>query len=158
MTTAALAFNPRHLNLIRRQWRLVDRLKALRFVGRRATIPPASWVDELLQRRFGAAIICPACAWKYRDGLQRLGYAPHPDNKACGNACDFCKTIPPHPVPIWQPEERRYPSLLQLAQARARSVSPFPERFRGTQLPVARHHRRGSWVPPQARGSVICIP
>ena len=139
MTTPAVAFTSRHLNLVRRHWSLKDRLLALRFPHRKATIPPASWVDELLSRRFGAAIICPGCAWKYRDGLRRLGYVPHPDHKAQGNACDFCRTIPPHPVPIWQPEERRYPALLQLAQERARSVSPFPESYRGTRLPVLRH-------------------
>ena len=144
------------LNLLRRSWTRRDRILSLRFPARNATIAPASWVEELMAKRFGALIVCRGCTGKYRDGLRRWGYLAHADMKTQGNRCDFCKGVDAAPVPIWLTEEHRYPTQAELARQRAVSLSPFPEQFRGAQFPVVRR-RGGSWAGPSARRESLCI-
>lgn len=97
------------LNLFPRPWTLKDRLAASIFPRRKATVLPSVWVEELMAKRFGALMICQPCEWKYRDGIRRWGYAKHPDMKAAGNACDFCKQVRDW-LPLWMKEEHRYPT------------------------------------------------
>ena len=147
------------LNLFRRTWSFTDRLMAMRFAPRKANIPAASWVEELMAKRFGALIVCSGCARKYLDGLRRWGYTRHPDMKAQGNACDFCRGVEPYPMPLWMAEEHRYPSQADYARRRATALSPFPRNFRGEQAVAPRPRpRTGSYVPAQSRRQVICIP
>lgn len=96
------------LTLIPRVWRAIDRIP--RFPRRAPTVPPASWLGELMEQRFGALILDAHCAWKYRDALTRLGYVRHHDMKVQGNACDACKRVATEPVPLWFKEEHRYPT------------------------------------------------
>lgn len=122
------------LNLCRRAWQRTDELLAQRFPARSPTIPPASWVDELMAKRFGALIVCGRCRVKYVDGLRRWGYVRHPDMKTQGNACDFCKTVDPYPVPLWLKEEHQYPSASEHARQSAMARAPWPRSFRGDLL------------------------
>ena len=118
------------LNLFRRPWNRADRMLSMKFPRRTATIPPASWVEELMAKRFGALMICGACAVKYRDGISRWAYVRHPDMKAQGNACDFCKTVY-DVLPLWMKEEHQYPTRQQHHEDSLRSGvnSPTPHVF-----------------------------
>lgn len=107
------------LNLFPRAWRAIDRIP--RFPRRAPTVPPASWLGELMEQRFGALILDAHCAWKYRDAIRRLGYVRHPDMKAQGNACDACKRVPTEPVPLYFKEEHRYPTQTEFAEQSARA-------------------------------------
>lgn len=98
--------------LIKRKWTRAQRLSAWRFPQRKATIPPAAWVEELMAKRFGCLMICQRCAWKYGDGIRRWGYQRHADMKAAGNACDFCKQVADM-LPLWFKEEHPYPTRQQ---------------------------------------------
>ena len=60
-------------------------------------------------------MICNPCSVKYRDGIQRWGYARHPDMKASGNACDFCKKAVPI-MALYFKEEHPYPDQQQYAR------------------------------------------
>lgn len=104
------------LNFIPQRWTLRDKIFAQRAPRRKATLLPAPWVEELMAKRFGALIVCDGCAFKYRDGLGRFGYARHPDMKARGNACDFCKQVQSYPAALWLPEEHRYPTATEHAE------------------------------------------
>lgn len=106
------------LNIFPRTWSVRDRLA--RFPRRKATLLPAVWVDELMQQRFGCLMVCGTCAWKYREGLARHAYARHPDMKASGNACDFCKQVYDS-MALWFAEEHRYPTRQQYADEQARA-------------------------------------
>lgn len=107
------------LNLFPRAWRAIDRIP--RFPRRAPTVPPASWLGELMEQRFGALILDAHCAWKYRDATRRLGYVRHPDMKVQGNACDACKRVPTEPVALWFKEEHRYPTQQEHADQSARA-------------------------------------
>lgn len=147
------------LNIFRRPWSFTDRLMAMKFAPRKATIPAASWVEELMAKRFGALIVCTACIRKYRDGLTRWAYVRHPDMKVQGNACDFCRGVESYPIALWFKEEHQYPSQADLARRRATALSPFPRNFRGDQVAARRPRQRtGSYVPEQSRRQILCIP
>lgn len=105
----------------RAHWRSIDKLLALRFPRRKATVPAASWLGELMEQRFGALILCPGCAFRYADALRRFAYVRHPDMKARGNACDACKRVPPGPVALWFKEEHRPPTQQEYADRSART-------------------------------------
>ena len=105
------------LNLLPRRWRPFDAIP--RFPRRAPTVPPASWLGELMEKRFGALILDAHCAWKYRDAIRRLGYVRHPDMKVQNNACDACKRVPSEPTPLYFKEERRYPTQQQYADESA---------------------------------------
>lgn len=122
--------------LVLKRWTTRDLLEAVRFPRRKATVLPAPWVEELMAKRFGALIVCPGCAVKYRAGLRRWAYVAHPDMKTQGNSCDFCQGIPPQPIPLWFKEEHQYPTQADYARERAGALSPFPRSFRGTQFPI----------------------
>lgn len=118
------------LILIPRTWRTVDRLLARRFPRRRATVPPASWLGELMEKRFGALILCAGCALKYGDAIRRLAYARHPDMKATGNACDACKRMHTEPLALWFKEEHRYPTAQEHAdQSRRFGIAGAPHLY-----------------------------
>lgn len=106
------------LILVPRRWRAFDRIP--RFPRRAPTVPPASWLGELMQKRFGALILCASCALRYRDAIQRLAYVRHPDMKVQGNACDACKRVHTEPLPLWFCEEHRYPTQQEHAERSAR--------------------------------------
>lgn len=116
--------------LVPQSWSVVDKLLARRFRGRKATVLPAPWVEELMAKRFGCLMICGPCAVKYRDGISRWGYARHADMKVQGNACDFCKQAQPM-MPLYFKEEHRYPTQADYAHQAERAVSPFPRNFQG---------------------------
>ena len=96
-------------------WSPMDKLRALVFPRRAPTVPPASWLGELMEKRFGCVFICERCKWRYGDAIQRLGYVRHPDNKAQGQLCDACKTYVPL-LAIWNKEEHRYPTAQEHAE------------------------------------------
>lgn len=98
---------------IPQKWSRRDLLATRQFPRRKATIPAASWVGELMEKRFRAIFVCGPCAVKYRDGLRRWGYVRHPDKAAQGNACDFCQRVAPY-LPIWFTEEDRAMTAQQL--------------------------------------------
>lgn len=103
-----------------REWSVWDRLKARRFPRRKATFPLAARLGELMEQRFGALIICGACAVKYGDALRRFAYVRHPDMKVQGNLCDGCETVAPGQTPLWFKEEHRYPTTQEHAIQAAR--------------------------------------
>lgn len=92
--------------LLPRAWSRANRVLALRFPRRKAALPPASWVGELMEQRFACLMICQPCTWKYGDALRRFGYAQHPEMKAAGVPCDFCKHTYDL-VPMFFAEEKR---------------------------------------------------
>ena len=105
--------------LVPKVWSALDRLA--RFPRRSPTVPAASWLGELMEKRFGALILDDGCAWRYRDAIRRLGYVRHPNMKAQGNACDACKQVPSMATPLFFKEERRPPTATQYAEQSARA-------------------------------------
>ena len=106
--------------LVARTWSVVDKLLAKKMPRRRATFPLAARLGELMERRFGALIICGSCAVKYGDALRRWAYVRHPDMKVQGNLCDGCEQVSPGQTPLWFKEERRYPTQTDYARQSAR--------------------------------------
>ena len=92
--------------IVTRSWSLIDKVLAQRAPRRKATLLPAPWVGELMQKRFGCLMVCQPCTWKYGDAIKRFGYAKHPEMKATGAPCDFCKT-PYDQLPMFFAEEKR---------------------------------------------------
>lgn len=124
------------LNLVPRVWRAIDRIP--RFPRRAPTVPPASWLGELMEKRFGALILDAHCAWKYHDAIRRLGYVRHPDMKVQGNACDACKRVSSEPVPLYFKEEHRYPTQQQHADESARfGIRSAPQSYDGRRRVAA---------------------
>jgi hypothetical protein len=92
--------------IVARSWRLIDQVLAQRAPRRKATLLPAPWVGELMQQRFGCLMVCGSCEWRYRDALRRFAYVRHPEMKATGVACDFCKQAFEQ-LPMFFAEEKR---------------------------------------------------
>ncbi len=120
------------LILVPRPWTAWDRLKARAMPRRRATFPLAARLGELMEKRFGALIICGSCAVKYGDALRRFAYVRHPDMKVQGNACDGCERVPPGQTPLWFREEHQYPTQQQYADESARfGIRSAPHAYDG---------------------------
>lgn len=119
--------------LVPRVWRTVDKVLATTFPRRRTLTPGPAWLDELLTKRFGAAIVCQPCWWRGAGAaLSRWGYAKHPDLKSQGGRCDVCQQTYPL-LPIWIAEEKRGHAEVtraQLDHEHARRLAPVPELFR----------------------------
>jgi hypothetical protein len=120
------------LILVPRPWSAMDTLR--RFGRRKATIPAASWLGELMEQRFGALILCGPCVVKYGDALRRFAYVRHPDMKVQGNVCDACKTVPPGPIALWFKEEHRPPTQNEYAAQSARAgIRSAPHAYDATR-------------------------
>lgn len=115
----------------RTNWTTKDILASIRHLGRKATQMPAPYVEELMAQRFGCILICPACAWKYADGIKRYGYRAVPHVTAKGGACDFCKTVNVI-TQAWSAEEKMSGIFLTNEARTAekkREIAPFPQSF-----------------------------
>jgi len=124
------------LNLIPRRWRPRDMLP--RFPRRAPTVPAASWLGELMEKRFGALILCGPCVVKYGDAIRRFAYVRHPDMKVQGNACDACKQVPPGQIALWFKEEHRYPTQQDYADQSARAgIRSAPHAYDGQRRVLA---------------------
>lgn len=119
--------------IVPRAWRTIDKVKSQLFPRRKATIPPAAWIGELMERRMGAVILCQPCIWKYGDWIKRLGYAKHPDIRSKGGRCDGCKQSYDL-LPVLIAEEKRGRAEVTRAAMDAehrRRLCPVPEGFTG---------------------------
>ena len=117
--------------LVPKVWRTVDKVLARQWPRRPATVPPAAWLSELMERRMGAIMVCSACVWRYGDWIARLGYAKHPDIRSKGGRCDGCKASY-DVLPIWIAEEKRGRAEItrrDLDAAHRRRLAPVPEGF-----------------------------
>ena len=115
-----------------RVWRTIDRVLAAKFPRRKPTIPPASWLGELMERRMGAVILCHSCLWNYGDAVARFGYAKHPEIRSKGGRCDGCQRSYDL-LPVLIAEEKRGladTTRAALDREHQRRVAPVPERFR----------------------------